>query len=144
MPTNVYLVGYGAVGKEVVRQCQLKGWNVTCVETSKGKHVLEPDGRLRKINASGLADYDHTKISLAFLAIPASEKGCMSKKYAVYFAQRDVPVVCCEKSLFAYHPYYLDSFGYSATAGAMTSRYTLTSMRHSTSSWKVMSPLKTQ
>ena len=62
-------------------------------------------------------DLDLRGISIAFIAIPPSFKGQVSRNYVISFARRGIRMVSCEKSLFAYYPNYLDSVGHTAAVG---------------------------
>ena len=67
--------------------------------------------------AGGWKSLNLKDISIAFIVIPASPGGKTSREYATFFARRDIKVVSCEKSLFAYYPTYLESFSFTALVG---------------------------
>jgi homoserine dehydrogenase len=123
MNAKVFIVGHGNIGQELTRQLQSLGWDIAYIAKSEGVYALKPDSTLSLIRKWGgdrhanLAVLNLRETRVAFLTIPASARGWASREYATFFARNRIGVVSCEKSLFAYYPTYLESFGCLASVG---------------------------
>jgi len=122
MNINTLVCGYGNIGKELVRKANEIGLNVSYIIKSDGVYTIDAGGVLSRVGKYSELDgsfsgVDFSRISVGFIAIPASANGLASRKLAVALTQKRIPLVSCEKSLFAYYPSNLDLIAHTATVG---------------------------
>ncbi len=127
--TKVGIIGYGSIGQELARQITEKGWSISWIISRET--IKDMEGNVIGESSNWQAQ---KKVDLVFLCIPSNQAE-MARDYIQFFAEKNIPIVTCEKGALSMYPtvleYYAPKIGKSATGGGGTRMLSWLSLRSS-------------
>lgn len=117
---KIGVIGYGLIGKELVRQVLERGWEITAIVrtsgifNSRGEKIDEPHNWFEHL----------IHADVVCLCIPTIDDGQIAYQYIKNLVEAGKPVVTCEKGAlgnsFPELAPWLGKIGFSATVGGKT------------------------